>query len=69
MELISVQVCVDPTEIGWLCARGLRDCQRCGYQNEIAALLKFPELPDSDDVALCADCYGELAKTGLATAV
>ncbi len=48
MELISVQVCVDPTEIGWLCAGGLRDCQRCGFNHDIAALLKFPELsPDS----------------------
>ena len=49
--------------------RGLRDCQRCGFNHDIAALLKFPELPDFDDVALCCDCFGELTKTGLATAV
>ena len=66
MELISVQVCVDPTEIGWLCAGDCATVAR-GFNHDIAALLKFPELPDSDDVALCGDCYGELAKTALAT--
>jgi len=66
-RLISVEVCDDPTEIDLVPAAV--ECQRCGSGERIAAMLRFPDLPDLGFLAVCGYCYRELTKWALGRVV
>jgi hypothetical protein len=59
-QLISAEVCDDPVEINGIAAAA--ECQRCGSDERIAAMVRFPDFPDQGFLAICGHCYRELTK-------
>jgi hypothetical protein len=67
-QVVTVEVCDDPLEMHRVEASGVEDCQRCG-ENGIAAMLKFPQLPMLEYLAICCYCYQDLTKSLLAQVI
>jgi hypothetical protein len=65
-RLISAEVCDDPRHIGLLTAAV--ECQRCGSDERIVAVIRFPDLPDYGFLAICGCCYREFARIAVCLA-
>jgi hypothetical protein len=59
-RLVRVEVCDDPIDIELMTVAV--GCERCGSDEKIIAMIRFPDLPDRNFLAICGDCYRALIK-------
>jgi hypothetical protein len=65
-RLISAEICDDPQEIGLLTFA--MECQRCGSDERVVAVIRFRDLPDYGCLAICGYCYREFARIAVCLA-
>jgi hypothetical protein len=66
-RLISVEVCDDPDDIDLITVAV--GCERCGADERIVAMVRFPDFPDCSFLAVCSECYRQLTKSSLGQVV
>jgi hypothetical protein len=66
-QFISAEICDDPIDIDLMTAAV--ECQRCGSDDGIVAILRLPDFPDCGFLAVCGRCYRELTISSLGQVV